>query len=116
MGVNIWIVKQVPPYLEDIASGLAKSVYLGRDQKKLERPYEDIISRRAPIDSIFLQEGNDSISYIDPLEQFCPGKTTCQISYGGHALYRDNNHLTVYGALWSKHMLEPFFDSLQSRP
>ena len=50
--------------------------------------------------------------FIDPLATFCPGSLPCLIAHDDRALYSDNSHLTIYGALWSKDMLLPFFQSL----
>jgi peptidoglycan/LPS O-acetylase OafA/YrhL len=113
IGVSVWVMKQVPPNLVNVPSALAKAVYLGRDPEALRRPYTDIISRRKPIDDAFAEAAQAyPLHFIDPANKFCPGKSLCLIASEGHALYTDNSHLTIYGALWSKDMLTPFFQEL----
>ena len=113
LGVNIWIVKQVPPTLLNVPTALAKAVYLGEDPKALERPYADIVARRRPVNAAFDAAAQTyPLHFIDPAEQLCPNYSHCLIAANGHALYSDNSHLTTYGALWSKDMLTPFFTHL----
>jgi hypothetical protein len=102
----------VPPQLVAVPAALAKAVYLGRDPLSLRRPYAEIESRRAPAEAVFagLRRSGD-VSFIDPAEKFCPNRGPCVIAAQGHSLYVDNNHLTVFGARWSRDMLDPFFSS-----
>lgn len=109
-GVAVHAMKQVPPQLIHIPSALAKAAYLGRDPEKLKRPYEAILNRRRVIDLAFAESG---ASFIDPMEKFCPEKTACLIAADGRALYSDNGHVSIYGALWSQSMLAPFFTSIK---
>ncbi len=113
MNVDIWIMEQVPPQLVSVPSALAKAVYLGRDPLALRRPLADVEVRRASAEAAFtdLRRVAD-VSLIDPAEKFCPNGAPCAIAAEGHALYEDNNHLTVYGAIWSRDMLDPFFSSI----
>jgi hypothetical protein len=106
-------MEQVPPQLVSVPSALAKAVYLGRDPLALRRPLADVEVRRASAEAAFtdLRRVAD-VSLIDPAEKFCPNGAPCAIAAEGHALYEDNNHLTVYGAIWSRDMLDPFFSSI----
>jgi len=114
LGVKIWIFEQVPPQLVHVPSALAKAVYFGRDLKTLKRPYQDIKNRRHFVDEVFSEfRDTPSVFFIDPTIKFCPQKLDCLIESNGHSLYMDNGHLSVYGALWSKDMLDPFFKSMQ---
>jgi hypothetical protein len=114
LGVNIWVVKQVPPQLAYVSSALAKAQYLGRDVASLRRSYADIIARRRFVDQVFESAAKTTpLHFIDPADKFCPSKAACLISVDGQSLYTDNTHLTTYGALWSEDMLEPFFRALQ---
>ena len=102
----------MPPQLIDVPSALAKAVYLKRDPQLLRRPYAEIESRRAPAQAIFAElRRSGDVSFIDPAEKFCPDREPCMIEVQGHSLYEDNNHLTVFGAKWSRDMLDPFFSA-----
>lgn len=115
LGVNVWIVEQVPPQLIDIPSALAKAVVFNRNPELLRRPFNDIEERRHAAASLFAEyAGSPGVFFIDPAQIFCPDKTPCLVAASGHALYSDGNHLSVFGALWSQAMLDPFFNSLQA--
>ena len=112
MNVDVWLMEQVPPQLVYVPSALAKAVYLGRDPLALRRPLADVEVRRAPAEAAFAELRRIAdVSFIDPAEKFCANREPCAIAAEGHALYEDNNHLTVYGAIWSREMLDPFFSS-----
>ena len=109
---DVWVLKQVPPQLIDVPSGLAKAVYFGRDAAALRRPYSQVEARRLTADEVFDELAPSlGASVIDPAERFCPDKTPCLIAAQGRSLYSDGNHLSVFGARWSQRMLDPFFSS-----
>jgi len=112
MDVDVWVMEQVPPQLVAVPSALAKAVTQGRDPLSLRRSYAEIESRRAPAEAAFAElRRSADVSFIDPAEKFCPNRGPCAIAAQGHALYEDNNHLTVFGAQWSRDMLDAFFSS-----
>jgi peptidoglycan/LPS O-acetylase OafA/YrhL len=112
MDVDVWLMEQVPPQLVSVPSALAKAVYFGRDPLALRRPFADVEVRRASAEAAFMELRRVAdVSFIDPAEKFCPNGGPCAIAAQGHSLYEDNNHLTVYGAIWSRDMLDPFFSS-----
>jgi peptidoglycan/LPS O-acetylase OafA/YrhL len=112
MDVDVWLMEQVPPQLVSVPSALAKAVYLGRDPLSLRRPLADVEIRRASAEAAFAELRRIAdVSFIDPAQKFCPNRAPCAIAAQGHSLYEDNNHLTVYGAVWSRDMLDPFFSS-----
>ncbi len=113
MGVTVWVVKQVPPQLVYVSSALARAAYFGRNPKKLQRSYAAIITRRRFIDQVMNVAAKQyPLHFIDPVNIFCPQHKTCLISADGQSLYTDNTHLSVFGALWSRQMLDPFFKTL----
>jgi peptidoglycan/LPS O-acetylase OafA/YrhL len=115
LGVDVWIIEQVPPQLIDVPSALAKAVAFGRNPVLLRRPFKDIEERRRAAATVFAAYlGSAGVFFIDPAQIFCPNKTPCLIAASGHALYSDGNHLSVFGALWSQFMLDPFFTSLKA--
>jgi peptidoglycan/LPS O-acetylase OafA/YrhL len=112
LDADVWLLEQVPPQLIDVPSALAKAVFLGRDPKSLRRTYAAMQLRRAPAEAIFAElRSSGDVSFIDPAERFCPNRGPCLIEAQGHSLYEDNNHLTVFGAKWSRDMLDPFFSA-----
>jgi peptidoglycan/LPS O-acetylase OafA/YrhL len=116
LGAEVWIIEQVPPQIVDVPAALAKAVAFGRNPSLLRRPFVDIEARRRDAHDVFAQYvGSPGVFFIDPAAVFCPDETPCQIAAQGHALYSDGNHLSVFGALWSQRMLDPFFLSLGPR-
>lgn len=114
--INIWILKQIPPHLIHAPTALAKAVFLGHDLGRLNRPYQEILERRRFIDETFsAYEGRRGIYFIDPMEKFCTKEDGCRIADSGKSLYIDAGHLSVYGAMWSRGMLKPFFISLPGK-
>jgi peptidoglycan/LPS O-acetylase OafA/YrhL len=114
LGVDVWIIEEVPPQLVDVPAALAKAVAFGRDPLLLRRTFMDVEERRRAAHSVFAEYvSSPGVFFVDPAKVFCPNETPCQIAAGGHALYSDGNHLSVFGALWSQHMLDPFFYSLE---
>ncbi|MBU6474571.1 MAG: acyltransferase, partial [Alphaproteobacteria bacterium] len=115
LGVNIWVVKQVPPQLVYVSSALARAAYFGRDPETLQRSYAAILRRRRFIDAVMDGAAKEyPLHFIDPADTFCPARKTCLIAVDGQSLYTDNTHLSTFGALWSRHMLDPFFKTLQA--
>jgi peptidoglycan/LPS O-acetylase OafA/YrhL len=109
---DVWVLKQVPPQLIDVPSALAKSEYFGRSAAALRRPRADVEARRGAADQVFDELARaQELNVIDPADTFCPGQAPCLIAADGHALYADGNHLSVFGAVWSQRMLDPFFSS-----
>jgi peptidoglycan/LPS O-acetylase OafA/YrhL len=115
LGVNVWIIEQVPPQLVDVPSALAKAVYFGRDPAALQRPFEDIERRRSAASVSFARYQRwPHVFILDPVPLFCPDRKPCRIEVDGHSLYVDNNHLSKYGALWSQSVLSPIFEELRA--
>jgi len=113
MGIEITIVEPVPSFLTDVPSGLAEAAYFHRDIHSIDRPLVQIMGRIFRIDAmfmrLFLKNTRLHLLLIRPILKFCMGATPCLASADGHALYSDNNHLTIYGARWAKDFLKPFF-------
>ncbi|MGO9935375.1 MAG: acyltransferase family protein [Steroidobacteraceae bacterium] len=113
LGADVWVLEQVPPQLVDVPSALAKAVYFGRNPDTLRRPYRDIEKRRAEAQAVFARfRDAPGVSFIDPADVFCPGKSPCLMAVHGRALYSDGNHLSLFGSRWSQQMLDPFFSSI----
>ena len=109
LNARVWVLKQVPPHLAYIPSALAKSEYLGRDTAALNRPLAAVLERRAPIDAAFDAVPEPFVTFLDPVNKFCPNGKTCIVAANGRSLYHDDTHLSVYGAMWAKDIWEPVF-------
>jgi peptidoglycan/LPS O-acetylase OafA/YrhL len=114
MGVNIWVVKEVPQYAIDVPSALAKGRRLGRDLSSLQGNYADILRRQQFNESVFQEAATlYPLHFISMADKFCPQKDMCFVEQEGQSLYSDNTHLSLYGALWAQDSLDPFFKSIR---
>ncbi len=102
-GVKITIVHQLPSFDVHIPEFTARK-YLWWDLKRTDQ--EKALTDQARYSgynleferkfSSYLQE--NGVREINPGEIFCPGPGKCLTEKDGYALYRDTNHLSVYGA------------------
>ncbi|TNE31231.1 MAG: acyltransferase, partial [Alphaproteobacteria bacterium] len=76
-GIHVYVIKQVPPFLYDVPSVLAKYDRFGKNMEGLKRPYDDVIKRREAIEKVFATVRSPLVTYIDPLDVFCPDQKTC---------------------------------------
>lgn len=110
LGVEVWAAKQVPAHRIYLSTALAKAAYWGRDPAALNRPLDEVLRRRAPIDNVFEKAKDLPISVIDPVDVFCADGKVCLASANMRALYHDGTHLSNYGSVWSKGIWEPVFN------
>ncbi len=113
LGVRVWVVKQAPSYLEYVSTALAEYAARGRDVTELNRPLDEVLRRRAPIDAVFDQVRDPSVGFIDPVKKLCADGKNCLASVNGHSLYRDDTHVSVYGALWLRDMWLPVVTAMK---
>ncbi len=116
MGIEVTIVEPLPSFLMDVPSTLAEAVYFRRNVHTVDRPYQEVLNRLFPVDVMFMRlfvRGKPlRLQLINPIPKFCMNNgipPSCRASIDGHALFSDNNHITIYGALWAKSFLKPFF-------
>jgi hypothetical protein len=113
LGVRVWVVKQAPPYLEYVSTALAEYAARGRDATELNRPLDEVLRRRAPIDAVFDPVHDPAVGFIDPVKKLCADGKNCLASQNGRSLYRDDTHLSVHGAMWLRPMWEPVFAAMK---
>jgi peptidoglycan/LPS O-acetylase OafA/YrhL len=109
-GAEPWAMRQVPPHLATIPTALAKAVYFGRNPDDLARPYPALQDRLTFLDETLAQS---QVGTITPADLFCPDEGLCLVAHNKTPLYSDNNHVSVYGALWAESLFAPFFDTLR---
>ncbi len=111
-GAKVWMVRQMPPQLVDVPTALATAEHFGRDHAALRRSAESARQWHAPITALLMAE--DAEQVIDAMPLFCrKGEAFCDIERDGEVLYRDNNHLSISGALTAAPAFTPFFDSMR---
>lgn len=111
-GAQVWMLRQVPPQMVDVPTALATAEHFGRDHDPLRRSAQSAKEWHAPITALL--DAQDPERVIDTMPLFCrEGEVYCDIERDGEVLYRDNNHLSIRGALAAAPAFTPFFDSMR---
>ena len=108
-GNKIWVVIQAPN------TGLKTPYYLARKALQEKQPEEvrldldQMMKRHKRVLDLFANmKRNFDINLIDPADFLCV-KAKCLIAYQGNSLYRDDDHLSKFGALLLQNIFRPVF-------
>lgn len=113
-GAKVAILRQVPSQLFLVPNELARAIEKGHDLSSIGRPLVSHRKRQAFVDAVFDRLG-DAVLVLDPAVELCKPDAFCRAAHKGRALYFDNDHLTEYGALHLRPVLEPIFGHGQLR-
>ncbi|NVK18732.1 MAG: acyltransferase [Methylocystaceae bacterium] len=113
MGVHVWVVEQAPVYQKLIPQALAKAVIAQRDLEEIERPYQDYLDRETFVKSVFSLK-KDEISLLSLADKLCPDRQTCMVTAEGRSLYRDDDHLSAFGARWVSDLFLPIAQGMHN--
>jgi hypothetical protein len=110
-GCKIWIMRQVPRSNWDVPRALALNALRGGESAALDRPIAEHRAADAGAEIAFsgLEEKFQNVEVLDPIVYFDNGMGGLRIAADGKALYRDDNHLTIAGAMRIKPLFEPIF-------
>ncbi|MGE5952016.1 MAG: acyltransferase family protein, partial [Qipengyuania vulgaris] len=92
-GHRITVVKGIPEMGFDVPGTIARNAWLGWDMPSVSSAEFKIRQERA---NAVLDSG--SVTFVDPANYLCTD--TCAYVREGKALYRDDDHLSVYAARW----------------
>jgi len=109
--IMLWIVKQVPETGELMP---AREWFLFKSGRKNEagnhrRTLAEHIERQANIEKVFQSVRGDSVRFIDPAVLLFDNDQKTINYRGGRSLYRDNDHLTRWGAETISPLLSEMF-------
>ncbi|MEO8619998.1 MAG: acyltransferase family protein [bacterium] len=109
MGRKVVLVDETPEIGYDVPSAIAIASRTGRDASKLIAPsraaYE---ARTVEVRAIFARLASLSgVRVVSVADRLCD-RTQCRIVQGGKSLYRDDNHLSTFGSLYTS----PVFDAV----
>jgi peptidoglycan/LPS O-acetylase OafA/YrhL len=107
LGVEIWIMRQVPTQDVLVPLALSRAATRGRDYADMGITLAGYRRSQAHTDALFDALGN-SVHMIDPAIRLC-ASGVCMCSAGGQALYIDANHLSQSGAKLIAPVLEVSF-------
>jgi peptidoglycan/LPS O-acetylase OafA/YrhL len=110
---QVWIMRQVPEQNWNVPRVLGVVAWRGGDPEKLGLPLAKYSKQVNYQDAIFeeLATTFQGVTILDPTDLFVTNNL-CQVAKGGRALYWDEDHLTVAGAMLLRPLFEPIFESL----
>ena len=117
-GTRIWIVRQVPQqqyHNVPVALALA-TIYHRGDPETFGIPLAE--QRKAYNTQNCIFEGLDRyprVTVLDPTGSFVDSDSICRVAKNGKALYIDNQHLTVAGAMELRPLFTPLFEGVKGR-
>lgn len=113
MGRKVVIVTQVPEIGYDVPSAFSIAQRTGRDLNKIIAPsLGEYLDRNLIVASAvesLAAKGNVQIVY--PPQALCTGGN-CLVVSEGHPLYRDDDHLSTFGARYISYLFDPIFENL----
>ena len=117
-GARIWIMRQVPTPRWSVPLVLASAVFHGHDFEDLGLPLAEYRKTCQRYDPIFqgLATKFSSVTVLDPSDLFVSPKNLCRVEEGGKALYCDETHLSVAGAMLLRPLFEPIFRGMDKAP
>lgn len=107
-GIQVWIVREVPFQGVDVPHELTKRALKSQEVSGLGVTTEQHHDRQKVINEIFRELESEGVKFLDPAPNLC-FDGFCPAALGGRALYRDDDHLSVDGALSVREMLRPVF-------
>jgi hypothetical protein len=114
-GFTVWIVKQVPlqRFLPPVR--LTQVSLYGGDPDSVGRPLSEHVARQSFVNSVLEKIEHARVHLLDPTDLLCAEDRLCKTARNGRSLYKDEHHLSRFGALQMKPMFEPMFKSIADR-
>ena len=110
-GARIWIMSEVPKQPWNVPQVLGTVAWRGGDPEELGSPMVEHRKEFQRQDPIFegLHTRFANVTVLDPTYLFMNSKGLCRVAADGKALYWDDHHLTVAGAMRLRPLFEPIF-------
>jgi peptidoglycan/LPS O-acetylase OafA/YrhL len=109
--IHVWIVRQVPWQEEAMAHKLTKLAMEHRDTTGVGLPLEEHLSRQQFVNTVLDELAGEGVTILDPTPLMCTD-IFCPAQKDGYSLYKDNDHLSVQGAMMLAELFEPIFDAV----
>ena len=118
LGMNrkVVIVTQVPEIGYDVPSAFSIAIRTGRDLNKIIAPsLDEYISRNVVVtNTIKSITAKSNIQIVDPSRALCSGER-CLVIINDHPLYRDDDHLSTFGAQYIAHIFDSVFENIRNK-
>ena len=107
-GAKVFILKDVPKQSFDVPRVLAAAAESRRDPSGLGSSTSDYRAQGAYANGVLDKLASNSVVLLDPADILTDKTAVCRTSLNGKALYFDDHHLSIYGAM----LLSPMFDKI----
>lgn len=116
-GAQVWLVKEVPLQRQGTIARLSSLAMVGRSADDVGRPIAEHVARQRFISQLFasLSAADPNVHVLDPAPIMCPDGI-CRAALDGVSQYKDEDHLSDYGAERMKPLLAPIFLSENAVP
>lgn len=115
-GRRIWLVKQPPESKTNDPSVVARTVFMGKTPESLWISMREHERRQWRVERVFDRlQAEFGLRTLDPARLLCH-EGSCASTRAGHAIYRDLDHLSTYGAVQMQPLLEPIFLAADTPP
>jgi hypothetical protein len=105
----VWIMLEAPDQRVDVPKRLAGAELHNEKFESIGVPTAQYTAEGAAMRALFVKSG---AQILDPTVGLANGDGICRVELDGEALYRDNQHLTVFGAMQLRPMIEPIFSEI----
>ena len=115
VGVNIWIVRQVPHQKQDPPRILANAVRYKNKILPSGITIQEHTRIQSTANNVIDRLKQPGVHILDPTPYFFQkGDEKCILSIGGMSLYRDFDHLSPEGAIMLAPIFKPIFNNLNT--
>ncbi|BAN69802.1 acyltransferase family protein [endosymbiont of unidentified scaly snail isolate Monju] len=109
---KVVIVRQVPEYPFWVPNELVRTALRGKPLQTVGIPLATHRERQRHADSLFDQLTSARVQVLDPTNFLCSDGQWCLTARQGRSLYRDDDHLSLWGAQLLEPLLARTFEDL----
>lgn len=115
MDRQVFVIVPLPEIGYDVPSANFIASQTGRDVNRIIAPtIDEYLARNQQTFSILEKfEGMYGIQLIEPWKLMCQDNI-CRVAIDGIPLYRDDDHLSVFGSEFISPVFDPFFESIKN--
>ncbi len=114
LGIRVWIMKQVPLHKRSVPFQLARTQLYGGDTQSVGRLLSEHRERQFFANSVIDELVQDGVVAIDPAEILCSDGYICRGEMNGRSLYVDKSHLSSFGAIRLRPLIESMFTDIRA--
>uniref|UniRef100_A0A7C4LMI2 Acyltransferase n=1 Tax=Schlesneria paludicola TaxID=360056 RepID=A0A7C4LMI2_9PLAN len=97
-GARVTLMKEVPCQAADVPRALAKAALIGADLQGVAVSLDQHRQHTGAANRLLDSLARPGVTVVDPVPLFVDEQGRCRAERDGRALYRDEHHLSVFGA------------------